>query len=122
MKIELSDNGHTKEWKPLKGLSASFAQMEDGPFGKGYFIIGTSVNDTMAKLLNKFDSTSELEFYFHSNILYMSIESEPFMYIIEMFEEDLNQFVEQIKKEKKIIIATLGDNQVEKLFSNNIIM
>lgn len=116
MKIELSENGHSKEWKPLKGLTASFAQMEDGPFSKGYFIIGTPKNDTMAKLLNKFDGTKELEFYFHNKILYMSVESEPFMYTIEMFEENLKQFVEQIKKDKKIIIATLGDNQVEKLF------
>ncbi len=96
--------------------------MEDGPFGKGYFIVGTPKNDTMANLLYKFDGTKELEFYFHSNILYMSIESEPFMYIIKMFEENLKQFAEQIKKDKKIIIATLGDNQFEKLFSNNIIM
>ena len=44
------------------------------------------------------------------------------MYIIEMFEENLKQFAEQIKKDKKIIIAILGDNQVEELFSNNIIM
>lgn len=122
MRIELSESGHSKEWKPLKGLSASFAQMEDGPFGKGYFIIGTPKNELLASLLKKYDNTKELEFYFFNNILFMSIDSEPFIYTIEMFDENLSKFSEQIKKDKKILVAILGENKVETLFLNNIII
>lgn len=122
MKIELSNNGHTKEWKPLKELAASFAQMEEGPFGKDYHILAFDGKSEISNLLIKFDKSSELEFYFHSNILYISIESEKFMYIVKMFKETLKEFTEQIKKDKKIVIATLGSNQIEKMFLYDIIM
>jgi len=122
MKIELSESGHCKEWKPIKELAVSFAQMEDGQFGKDYhFLIFDSQSD-ISNLLSKFDKSSELEFYFYKNIFYISIESEPFLYFIEMFEDDLQGFREQIYKEKKIVIATLKNNDIEKMFLYDIIM
>jgi hypothetical protein len=42
--------------------------MEDGSFGKDYYFLIFDRKDDIAKLLEKFDSTPELEFYFFKNV------------------------------------------------------
>ena len=122
MKIELSENGHSKEWKPLKGLAVSFAQMEDGPFGKDYYFLIFDGESEIAKLLEKFDSTPELEFYFFKNIFYISIDSAPYLYMIEVFDDDLENLRKQLNKEKKIVIAINDNEKIESIFLYDIIM
>lgn len=122
MKIALSENGHNKEWKPLKELAVSFAQMEDGPFGKDYYFLIFDGKSEIAKLLEKFDSTPELEFYFFKNIFYISIESEPYLYMVEVFDDDLEILRKQLNKEKKVIIAINDNEKIESTFLYDIIM
>lgn len=122
MKITLSENGHSKEWKPLKELNVSFAQMEDGPFGKNYYFLIFDIESDISKLLEKFDESKELEFYFFKNIFYISIESEPFLYMIEVFDKDLEVFKQQLNKDKKVLIALGNNDKIESTFLYDIIM
>lgn len=122
MRVCLSENGHSKEFKPLKELAVSFAQMSDSPFGKNYNFIGFNSNDKISLLLERFDESEELEFYFFKNILYIIIESEPVFYIIEIGDEDLADLSNQIRKNKKILIAIMSVNKIEQMFLFNIIM
>ena len=117
----MSNSGHWKEFKPLKELAVTFARMEDGPFGKDYSLIAFERDEEISSLIIKFDSTKELEFYFLNKILYIIIDSEPFFYTVEMFDEDLENFCNQINKDKKILIGIMGENTIEKMFLNDII-
>ena len=123
MKVCLSENGHSKEFKPLEELEVSFGKMDNTPLGANYHHLGFESNEKISKLLDKFDESNELELYFFKNILYIIIESEPVFYIVEMDDEDLIDFCEQIKKDKKLIIATYTNrNKIENLFLYDIIM
>lgn len=116
MQIILSEKGHSKTWKPLKGIPVTFAKMEESNFGKNYYFLLFNKSDNISQLLNKFDNNEELEFYFFKNILYISIESDCFLYIIEIFDNDWEVFREQIKKDKKILVGIENGEFIENKF------
>lgn len=120
MKIELSENGHFKEWKSIKQLEVNFAQMEGGVFENGYHFFLFDSESEIVSILEKHNNTPELEVYFYKNIVYISVESEPYLYYLEMFEEDLQSFRSQIIKDKKVLVASLKERKIENIFSYDV--
>lgn len=63
-----------------------------------------------------------MEFYFFKNVFYISIESEPCLYMIEIFDNDLENLRKQLNKEKKVLIAINDNEEIESTFLYDIIM